>query len=403
VPDADAGSSSGEVFPTSPPWHPHTKLVMGVVLGVGALVALYFARGVIHLVALSGLIAFLLAPPIRWTHRRLHLPRWLALLLTYLVALVAVLAVGTLIAAAAVQSVRQMDPAAMLHTIQDWLARITTEFRFVSIVGVTVDLSGVMDPLHRFLVGGAVTAGEGGTTIGLGPGTVAGLVSDIVGGVYFVVGLLTALFMSALITILVSMYLNADSERFSKALLENVPPGYEEDAIRLARRVKEIWTGFLYGQLINSVITGALVFFVLWAVGLPGAFLMGLIMGILNMIPTFGPILAAVPGILAAVVSGSTRFDMSNLAFGLLVTIIYVVVVQLQANLVAPRVMGSAVQLRPVTVIVGLMVGFAVMGLLGSLLAVPVVATLKTFWLYGYDKLIDRDPFRRAALNGTAR
>ena len=70
----------------------------------------------------------------------------------------------------------------------------------------------------------------------------------------------------------------------------------------MANRFGRIWRGYVYGQLINSLITGFFVFLALWAVGLPGALLMGVIMMIFNMVPTFGPIIAAIPGILAALV-----------------------------------------------------------------------------------------------------
>jgi predicted PurR-regulated permease PerM len=149
----------------------------------------------------------------------------------------------------------------------------------------------------------------------------------------------------------------------------------------------------MYGQLINSVITALMVWAVLALVGLPGAFVMALLMLVLNMIPTIGPILAAVPGVLAALIQGSDRLDVGNLAFGLIVAGIYVVVVQVQANLIAPRVMGSAVNLRPAVIMIGLILGLQIGGLLGSLLAVPVIATAREVVRYLYVKLIDRDPW----------
>jgi predicted PurR-regulated permease PerM len=121
---------------------------------------------------------------------------------------------------------------------------------------------------------------------------------------------------------------------------------------------------------------------------------MGAIMVVLNMIPTFGPILAAIPGVLAALISGSTRWpDLEHWWFALIVAGIYLVVVQLQANIIAPKVMGTAVQLRPAIVLIGLMVGFQVGGLLGSLLAVPVIASIRDVAVYVWAKLLDNDPF----------
>jgi predicted PurR-regulated permease PerM len=77
----------------------------------------------------------------------------------------------------------------------------------------------------------------------------------------------------------------------------------------------------------------------------------------------------------------------------LIVIGIYLVVVQLQANIIAPRVMGTAVRLRPAVVLIGLLVGFQVGGLLGSLLAVPVIASIRDVAVYVWRKLIDADPW----------
>ncbi len=380
-------------------WSPQTKLAVAAVLAVGTVYALYLARGAMGLVAVAGLIAFLLAPAIRFGHERLLLPRTASLLVVYLLALIAATAIGVLVAAATVKSLQQMDLPGMATDVREWLLRLSQEWRSVTILGVTIDLSAVMDALHDTLTspgGGGNPAGP--PTIGLDPERIGALLTGLIGSAYSVLATVIGLFMSFIVTLLVAIYFNADSKRIYEGTLSMVPEGYRTEAMRLAKRTKTIWTGYLYGQLLNSIITGFMVFVVLAAIGLPGAFLMGLIMALLNMIPTFGPIFAAVPGILAALVSGSTRLDMSNLGFTLLVTIIYVVVVQLQANLIAPRVMGSAVQLRPVTIIVGLIVGVGVAGLLGALLAVPVIATIKTYALYLYDRVIDRDPFLRDGL-----
>ena len=85
--------------------------------------------------------------------------------------------------------------------------------------------------------------------------------------------------------------------------------------------------------------------------------------------------------------------DLEHYWFALIVIGIYVLVVQLQANIIAPRVMGTAVNLRPAVVLVGLMVGFQVGGLLGSLLAVPVIASIRDVVVYIWRKLIDADPW----------
>jgi predicted PurR-regulated permease PerM len=98
--------------------------------------------------------------------------------------------------------------------------------------------------------------------------------------------------------------------------------------------------------------------------------------------------------VFAALLSGSTRWpDLENYWFALIVVGIYLIVVQAQANIIAPKVMGTAVRLRPAIVLIGLMIGFQVGGLLGSLLAVPVIASIRDVGVYVWRKLIDVDPW----------
>ena len=369
----------------SPRWGNAAKLTVAAGIGVSLLLIGYMVRSVLVTAALAGFVAFLIAPLIRIIHTRLNVPRGIALLIAYFLVLVGTLVFGVLMAGAIVESIRQLDPAGVVVAIADWATENTERFRSVTFLGMDFDLSELVDSLQEDLdteeleqsSGLKVTTDQLVTILG---GALATLRAAV--------GVLVAIVMSGLVTLIVAMYLNADSAKYHAAVLRSVPPGYEGDALLMSKKLTRVWKGYLYGQLVNSAITGAMVWIVLWIVGMPGAFVMGVVMAILNMIPTFGPILAAIPGVLAALVNGTSRFEMSNLAFAVLVVIIYLVVVQLQANLIAPRVMGTAVRL-PAAVITG----FAVGGLLGSLLAVPVIATLRDVFSYLYAKLIDRDPF----------
>jgi predicted PurR-regulated permease PerM len=303
------------------------------------------------------------------------------------------LIIALLLAYGVTTSVTSIDYGSAVDTTRDWAQGFVDWGRDLEVFGVEVDLQEIMSPIEEWL------AGEDAGAQGEAPRIriTTDQLETILGGAFFsiktVAGLIAAVVASALVTLMVSIYLNADSQKLHTWVFRTVPDGYDGDAAHLADRFGRIWRGYVYGQLINSLITGFLVFLALWAVGLPGALLMGLIMMIFNMIPTFGPIIAAIPGILAALIGGSTRFDIPNVVFALIVAGIYVVVVQAQANVIAPKVMGAAVRLSPVVVLISLVVGFQIAGLIGSLLAVPIVATVKEVFSYLYNKLLDRDPF----------
>jgi predicted PurR-regulated permease PerM len=383
--------------PRSPRWHPSTKIVGGVALGVAALGGLYLARNALTLVAMSGLLAFLVAPFIRFLQRRARFPKVLALLTSYLVVLVLTVLLGGAIVAGVASSFSEIDPAEAVESLRGTAVDALTAVRTIEIGSYGVDLTDVVDPtIERLesaegLPEGEETAADDGSgrMVTVGGEQLDLLLGGLVSSAQVVGGLLAAV----LVTFLTALYLSADSHRFHAGLLRQVPPAYVDDAQRVNDNIGRVWRGYLYGQLVNSLATGLLVWLVLWIVGLPGSFVFGLIMALLNMIPTFGPIIAAVPGVLAAIALGSTRLDWTTVSFTLLVVGIYVVVVQLQANLMAPFITGQAVSMSPATILIGLLVGIQVGGLVGALLVVPVLATLKEFGRYVIAKLLDRDPF----------
>ena len=381
-------------FPPSPPWGEKAKLLVVAMAFVVALIGLYLVRNVLAIAALSALIAFLIAPIIRIAHEKLRIPRGIALIIAYLVVFFGTLAFGYLLARSIVNSIVEIDPIGRIDEARLWLLESVDANERLVILGLTFDMSGVIEALR-------VSANDGGGTGGfiLDAEEIIRNLGAGIEGVRTVLGIITAIITTGILTALIAIYLNADSRRFHSGLVENLPPGYERDGLLMMQAIKRVWRGYLYGQLVNSLITGTLVGLALWFVGLPGAFLMGTIMAVLNMVPTFGPILAAIPGILAALISGSTKWpDLESFWFALIVAGIYLVVVQAQANVIAPKVMGTAVRLRPAIVLLGLLVGFQIGGLLGSLLAVPIIASIRDVAVYVWAKLIDKDPFEDEAL-----
>ncbi len=404
VEDVDEATPAEEtdprLGPPSPPWSPQTKIAVAVGLVVFAALVFWFSRAALPILAMAGIVAFLVAPMVRGLHRRFHWPRWLALALGYVVVLIVSLSLIAILAVGITQSLAGIDIVGMEDNLRGVAQWFVDESDGLVIFGIGIDMTEITEPIKTWLADEAVSGANGGG-IKIDADALQGLLGGAFNSIRTVTGLLTAMVMSALITMMIAIYLNADSAKFYQWLHRTVPPGYERDGAMLSDRISGVWRGYIYGQLINSLITGVMVFIVLALVGVQGAFLMGVIMMLFNMIPTFGPIIAAFPGVIAALVGGSTRWpDMNNFVFALIVAGIYVVVVQAQANVIAPKVMGRAVRLSPVVIMISLIVGFNVAGLIGSLLAVPVVASIKEIVSYLYAKVVDREPFANGNGNG---
>lgn len=113
------------------------------------------------------------------------------------------------------------------------------------------------------------------------------------------------------------------------------------------------------------LVIGFATFEVIWLIGLPGALFLAVIAGLLEVIPTFGPIIATIPAVLIALIQGSTRFEtMNNFVFALMVIVAYTLIQQLESNIVAPKVMGNCVKLPALVVLISVTAGFSFQSLI---------------------------------------
>ncbi|HEX6036231.1 MAG TPA: AI-2E family transporter, partial [Anaerolineales bacterium] len=192
---------------------------------------------------------------------------------------------------------------------------------------------------------------------------------------------------------LASIYMSLDAHTYRGALLQAVPAIYRSEISTLVARIERTWNAFFQGELRLMLVIGAITTIGLTALGTPGALYLGIIAGLLEVIPTIGPIIAAVPAVIVALVQGSTYLPIGNLAFAGLILLFYILVQQVENNLIVPRVLGDAVELPPLVVMTGAVVGASVGGILGVMLATPVIATGREILGYIYRKLLDQEPF----------
>jgi predicted PurR-regulated permease PerM len=129
---------------------------------------------------------------------------------------------------------------------------------------------------------------------------------------------------------------------------------------------------WLQGQFVLIVVVGLLSYIGLRLVGVPNAGLLAIIAGVFEIIPVFGPILSAIPAIAIAGLSG-------GLSLALMTTGLYIIIQQVENNIINPLVFDQVVGLSPVVVILSIVIGGKLAGFLGILLAVPLAAGLMEF------------------------
>ena len=144
---------------------------------------------------------------------------------------------------------------------------------------------------------------------------------------------------------------------------------------------------------ILMIFIGFVVWLGLTILGLPGAFALGVIAGVLEIIPNLGPFLSAIPAVIVALLQGSSVLSVNNFVFALIIIGFYILVQMLENYLVVPKVLGEAVELHPLVVISGVLIGAAVWGILGALLATPLIASGREIVHYLYRKTLGEEPF----------
>ncbi|MBN2404622.1 MAG: AI-2E family transporter [Coriobacteriia bacterium] len=158
-------------------------------------------------------------------------------------------------------------------------------------------------------------------------------------------------------------------------------PKRREDASEVASRVSRVLSGYMRGQLIISAATATVVAIGLSIIGVPYALVLGLIAGILNIVPYVGPFLSyIISAIVAVFVSPTTA---------VLAVVIGVAAQQVTDMFITPRVMSEQVDLHPLLVIFSLLAGSALFGFIGLLVAIPVAAVAKGLFVYYFEKYTD--------------
>lgn len=367
-----------------PSWTLPTKRLAAVGMLLVAIFVVYLARGVLTPIVLAGLLALMLRPVIGLLQRRLRLGRGWAVAITYLVFVGVTVAVPILFIPALGRSAAALDVPTIIGEMSTWAVATLESFRTLNVFGYVVDLRSSVDPLIEALSNG----GEGlEIDFGFVFGGAWAVTSAVFGGVM-------AFLISVILTLVISIYIAAAMGREDRrGWSDLVPAPFVPELAILGARISRVWTDYLRGQLTVALAVGALTTVVLFALGTPGALVLGLLGGLFNIIPTFGPIFAGFIAVVVALVQGSNRLDVSNVVFAMIVAGAYVVLQQLESNLVAPRILGDALAVSPLAILIGILVGFSAAGVLGAIVAVPVVATAREIFLYVRSKLVEEDPY----------
>lgn len=172
--------------------------------------------------------------------------------------------------------------------------------------------------------------------------------------------------LSTLTVLVVSFYLLNYNDSFKRKFARLFDKEEREHVEYTLQLVDDKLGAWLRGQVLLCFAIGIATFIVLSILQLPYALPLALIAGILEVLPTLGPILSAVPAVVVALTISP--------AMAIVVVIAYLLIQMLENNLLVPKIMQHAVGLNPVLVILSIMIGANLMGVAGALLAIPFVS-----------------------------
>jgi predicted PurR-regulated permease PerM len=313
---------------------------VATVAGTAILVAiLWAAREALLLVYISALIAMGFSPIVGVLERVRGVPRWLAILVIYLAIVAVLVLVGLMII-----------PPLVAQAATLW-AKMPAYFNEFQTYLIKHKLM-----LHRVTLEEAVQSAPTGTG-GNAVGTVLVAISSLIGGVF---GFITIL--------ILSFYLLIEAQSMFEALMRFAPAGRRADVATAARQAVIKVSAWLRAQLVLAGVMGVFATIGLYLLGVPYFYVIALIAAIGETIPIVGPIIG---GITAVAVSITVSPQLALMVGGY-----FLVLHQLEANVLVPKIMERGVGVSPVVVMIALLIGGALWGLVGAVLAIPTAAII---------------------------
>ncbi len=339
---------------------PARKLVVStylqyILIAVGFYLLVVFVRqlsGVLLTFLMAAILAYILNPVVRRLEH-LGVPRALAVPGVFAVLLLAVataLLVLIIPAIGQVQSVIE-DPRGLIERANAVVERVQN-IPYVGQRIAQIDEQAIT----RFLQSNAPSAGQTLTAA-----------TGFIGGVFGVFGTV----LNLVLMLIISIYLLLDRERLTRATLHAIPETVRDNAVELFHAVEQTLIRYLKGQFALCAIMGligwAIAFFVIGRYSL----VLGLWVGLTEIIPVIGAFLGAVPAVLVALVVPG-----GGIVKALIVAGLFLVAQQLEGNILVPRIQGGSVGVHPLWVLFATLAGTALYGIVGAIFAVPSVAII---------------------------
>lgn len=363
---------------TSPAWGATTKTIVGLTVAGLLVASIFYLRAMIGPLLLSMVITYLLHPLAAFLSRKTRLSwRW-SVNIVFVLVVIVILGLST---------------AAGLAIVQQAQSLIRTLERVLS------DLPSILDTIasQRFVFG----------PLEINPGnyldadTLANQLINVAQPLLGRAGSLVTTFATGaantatwfFFILLVSYFTLADTGEFPDAVNFINIPGHAEDIRRISRELGRIWNAFLRGQ-VTIILIATLTYTILWtSLGVRFSLALALVAGTARFVPYLGNAVTWLSLLTVTLFQSENYFGLTSVWFTVLVAVPTFFIDQVFDNIISPRILGRSLHINPGAVLVVALIAANFIGIVGIILAAPVLATIQLVGRYILRKLADQDPF----------
>jgi predicted PurR-regulated permease PerM len=321
-----------------------TKTLIRVLLFILAVWFFWFVRDLLLVLLVAVLIASALEP-LAARLQRFRIPRAISVLAAYaFFVVVLVLAITTLVPPLVAEI------QALTENLPSLYERLVT---VLGQAGVVFGVADVVPSLQKGLL-------DIGQFLAQTSNGIFATTKTVFGGIF-----------SIILTFVISFYLVISRDSLYAFIRSIVPVEHQPYTVRIIKKAQQKIGHWLLAQIILGLIMSTLVFLGLWSLGIPYALAIALLAFFAEFVPVIGPTISAIP----AVLLGFTN----SWWIGVIVIVMFLIIHQVESNVLVPNIMRRAVGLNPLTTILAVLVGAKLAGLVGVVLAVPVATIISLF------------------------
>ena len=364
----------------SPMWGTNTKLVVAltIVVIIGALLVKF--QFILTPLVIALMLAYLFQPLADFIQRKLHFSWNASVAVIYVVIIVLLLGLITLGGVGLVQQIQSLVTIVQnaITTLPQIIEKVSSQvyqfgpfkldLRSSDLSAISSQILGMIQPLLR----------QTGTLVG----SVAGSAANFLGWTLFV--------------ILVSYFVLAESGGLRDRIITVDIPNYTLDFERLFRELGRVWNAFLRGQIIIFFLAVTVYSVVLSVLGVRYAIGLAFLAGLARFVPYVGPAVNWIVLVLVTFFQVYKLFGFSPFYYSLLVLVTALIIDQIFDNIISPRILSDALKVHPAAVLVAAIVAANLFGIIGVVVAAPILATATLLWKYTMRKMLDLNPWPEA-------